>query len=280
MGKYITNKWDKKAEVEAGAWVAAWSDDISETDAINGVVAAGVSIYTANPAAFIEWVTALIERTIDSLISSAQREFPDAILGQVKDLAVEIIKSAVDGRDAKETLKQFDTVDFKAGAIRYSGRNYEWNVFAQRYDPIGPPTWGLKPYVAFRWRGSVVPDANLPPNPPGGPPNPPAIVHPPENPALGVLKVRIANGTSLKLRIKSMRFSNQEPVVYSVDLNPDQHVVVDYIGGSTRVFAAWKISNGQLVFTAPIDIFANTAVVIRELGGGVQVAPSVEIFDP
>ena len=79
MGKYITNKWDKKSEAEAGGWIAAWSDDVKDTDAINGVVAAGVSIYTGSPAVFIEWVKQLVERTIDSLISSASREFPDAV---------------------------------------------------------------------------------------------------------------------------------------------------------------------------------------------------------
>jgi len=31
---------------EAGGWVLAWSDDISETDVAEGLVAAGVSIYS------------------------------------------------------------------------------------------------------------------------------------------------------------------------------------------------------------------------------------------
>lgn len=278
MGKYITNKWDKKAEVEAAGWIAAWAEDISETDAINGVVAAGISIYTGSPTVFIEWVKLLIDRTIDSLIASAGRQFPEAVLGQVIQLATDTIKAAIQGQDAKEVLKQYDTVDFKAGAIRYSGRNHEWNVFAQRYDPFGPPTWGIKPYVAFRWRGSTVPGTNPPPPP--GQINPPSTNYPPENPALGTLKVRIRNNTTMTLRIKSTRFSNSDPVVFSADFAPGTQIEVDYFGGSTRVFSAWKVSNGQLVCSVPIGIFAHTVVVFMEPGGGSQVSPAVETFIP
>jgi hypothetical protein len=150
MGKYITNKWDKKIEIEAGGWVAAWSDDISETDAINGVVAAGVSIYTGSPAVFIAWVKQLVERTIDSLISSASREFPDAVFDKVLPLATDTIKAAIEGKDAKEVPKQYDTVDFKAGAIRYSGRNYEWNGVTS---PGSDIVFGVHSVRAFDPRG-------------------------------------------------------------------------------------------------------------------------------
>lgn len=156
MGKYISNKPEKKEEVEKGPpkWTVAWADDISETDAAMGLVAVGVSIYTGNAGAFLEWVRQLLQQTIDSLLASASEEFPNAIRSQVEQLALDTIKAAVQGNSAKEVFKQYDTIDFKAGGIKYSGRNYEWNIFAQRYDPIGPPTWGLKPFIAFRWRGS------------------------------------------------------------------------------------------------------------------------------
>lgn len=155
---YETNKFDRKAKVEKGGWVVAWAKDISETDAIEGVVAGGVSIYSANPAPFIAWVETLVERTISSLMASAKEEFPNAIRRQAMDLAMEAIKAAIQGQDAREVFRQYDTVDFKAGAIKYSGRNYQnvWNPFKWKHEKIyyGPPTWGIKPYVAFRWRGS------------------------------------------------------------------------------------------------------------------------------
>ena len=144
---YQTNKFDLKAQVENGGWVVAWANDISETDAIQGVVSIGVSVVAENPGPFIEWVNALIDRTIDSMAESARERFPNAILGQVRSLAADAISAAVRGQDAQEVLRNYETADFKAGAIKYSGRNYVGNTTISR-------TWGLKPYIAFRWRDS------------------------------------------------------------------------------------------------------------------------------
>ena len=155
---YETNKFDLKAEVENGGWTVAWADDVSETDAINGVVAAGVSIYTGNPAAFYAWVDALISDTIRSLMKSATKQFPQAVAKQAQQLAAEVIKQALRGKSPQEVFRQYDTVDFKAGAIRYSGRNYNgsYNIFTGEHEEITlSKTWGMKPYVAFRWRGSA-----------------------------------------------------------------------------------------------------------------------------
>jgi hypothetical protein len=148
---YETNKFDLKAGVEGGGWTAAWADDISETDVAQGLVAGGISIYSANPAPFIEWVEELVRRTIDSLSTSIQERFSQRVREQANQLAAEAIKAAVQGQSANEVLRQFDTVDFKAGAIKYGGRNY-CKGFKQ--DVTLSRTWGMKPYVAFRWRGS------------------------------------------------------------------------------------------------------------------------------
>ena len=143
--RYETNKFDLKARVESGGWVVAWSDDITETDVGKGVVAAGVSIYSGNPAVFIEWVNRLVDRTVSSLMSSARRRFTTAILKNVKTATVDVMKAAVQGKSAKEVARRYDTVDFKAGAIRYSGANMVGSTVISR-------TWGLKLYVAFRIR--------------------------------------------------------------------------------------------------------------------------------
>ena len=84
----------------------------------------------------------------------------------------------------------------------------------------------------------------------------------------------------MTLRIKSTRFSNSEPVVFSADFPPNTHQVVDYFGGSTRIFAAWKVSNGQLVVSVPIDIFQHTAIVFTEAMVGTSVTPFIEVFVP
>jgi hypothetical protein len=72
---YETNKFDLKARQEAGGWILAWSDDISETDAIQGVVAAGVSIYSGG-SSFALWIRNLVQRTIQSTMRSAGARFP------------------------------------------------------------------------------------------------------------------------------------------------------------------------------------------------------------
>ncbi len=140
---YETNKFDLKAQVEGGGWTTSWADDISETDAALGVVAAGVSIYSANSAPFIAWVEQLVQRTVYSisadLTGNARKES--------EKLARQIIYDAVSGKSPKAITKQFDTIDFKAGAIKYSGRNYVGGTTISR-------TWGLKPYVAFKVRSS------------------------------------------------------------------------------------------------------------------------------
>ena len=145
---YQTNKFELKAQTEQGGWVVAWAEDVTETDTIQGVVAAGVSVVSENPGPFYLWVETLVDRTIDSMAADAKARFPGAILGQVRNLAADAIKAAVTGRRGNEVLRNYDTVDFKAGAIMYSGRNFIGNNTVSR-------TWGLKPYVAFRWRGSA-----------------------------------------------------------------------------------------------------------------------------
>ncbi|MEM8721150.1 MAG: SH3 domain-containing protein [Cyanobacteria bacterium P01_G01_bin.39] len=152
QGGYETNKFDKKALVEKNGWKASWADDISETDAARGAVAAGVSIYSANSAPFIAWVEQLVQRTLNTLSANLEGNARK----EAEKLARQIIYDAVSGKSAKEITKQFDTIDFKAGAIKYSGRNYIGNQTISR-------TWGIKPYVAFRVRSSN-PQPGLNPN--------------------------------------------------------------------------------------------------------------------
>jgi hypothetical protein len=146
---YDTNKFDLKAQVENGGWVVAWSDDITESDALRGVVAGGVSVYSANPAPFIAWVDQLATRAISSLSRNASSRFTSQMRADAKRAATDIIKAAVQGKSAREVLKRYDTVDFKAGAIRYSGTN--WIKVFGRKQTISK-TWGLKIYVAYRLR--------------------------------------------------------------------------------------------------------------------------------
>lgn len=136
---YKTNKFDLKHRQEEGGWIVAWSDDISETD-----VAAGVVSIFGSPAAFAVWAENLVNRTLSSLAEDASKKFPDEIKSQIIQLTKEVIQSAIEGKDAKQALKKYDTVDFKAGAIRYSGKNVLCGNTVSN-------TWGMKPYIGFRW---------------------------------------------------------------------------------------------------------------------------------
>lgn len=143
---YETNKFERKADVEAGGWHVGWADDIRETDVAAGLVAAGISIHTGNPAAFLAWVDHLVDRTWMSLANDlAGLTVDGAVHSEAKQLAAVVIRNAVQGKSAEEVLKPFSNVAFKAGAINYSGKNtFDGRTLTR--------TWGLKPYVAFRIR--------------------------------------------------------------------------------------------------------------------------------
>jgi hypothetical protein len=142
---YKTNKPERKAAVEEGSWHVAWADDISETDVGRGLVSAGVSVYSSNPAPFLAWITELTNRTISSLSDSAEQAiFTPEVRKQTEGLAADIIKKAVKGKSAREIFREFERVQVKAGAIEYNGGNYVCSNLIT-------PTWGLKPYIAVRF---------------------------------------------------------------------------------------------------------------------------------
>lgn len=145
---YETNKFDKKAKVEGGGWKVSWAKDISETDVLLGFVTAGVSVYDGSTT-FQVWAQNLVRRTISSL----GEDVPKNVKGELTTILKKVVFDAVTGRSAKNTFKQFNTFDFKAGAIKYSGRNRAFCNTISR-------TWGLKPYVAFKIRSSIKKPSN------------------------------------------------------------------------------------------------------------------------
>ncbi|WP_257147985.1 hypothetical protein [Bacillus cereus] len=142
---YQTNKFDLKNKIESGGWVAGWANDIAEVDVAQGVVAAGVSVVSSNPGPFYAWVKNLVDRTISSLKYDVQQKFTAEIRHQINHLTADIISQAIQGKSPREALRKYDTFDFKAGAIRYAGRN----LFCGH---TVSTTWGMKPYIAIRIR--------------------------------------------------------------------------------------------------------------------------------
>ncbi|WP_046956777.1 hypothetical protein [Bacillus cereus] len=142
---YLTNKFELELKIENGGWVTAWSNDIAEKDVLQGAVAAGVSVFSANPGPFLAWINELVNRTISSIQTDAQHKFTAEMRRVANEIAADVIRRAIQGKSPLETFKRFDTFDFKAGAIRYSGRNMACGNTVST-------TWGMKPYIALRVR--------------------------------------------------------------------------------------------------------------------------------
>ncbi|MGE6599929.1 hypothetical protein [Bacillus proteolyticus] len=137
---YLTNKFDLELKIENGGWVTAWANDIAEKDVLQGV-----SVFSTNPSAFLYWINNLVNRTIASLQTDAQHKFTAEMRRVANEIAADVIRRAIQGKSPLETFKQFDAFDFKAGAIRYSGRNMLCGNTVST-------TWGMKPYIALRVR--------------------------------------------------------------------------------------------------------------------------------
>jgi hypothetical protein len=79
----------------------------------------------------------------------------------------------------------------------------------------------------------------------------------------GPYKVIITNKSNVALRIKSVRFSNDDPVVFSMDFLPGNSQEVIYFGSSECVFAAWTANDGVLRVYKSIPIPSNTAIYFK-----------------
>ena len=63
----------------------------------------------------------------------------------------------------------------------------------------------------------------------------------------GNFKITFKNTTAKALRIKTARYSNKDPQVFSIDLQPgESSSPVTFLGGSTRGLAAWSRTDGKL----------------------------------
>ncbi|WP_205415151.1 hypothetical protein, partial [Serratia marcescens] len=74
------------------------SDDIAEKDVLQGVVAAGVSVFSANPTAFLYWINELVNRTISSIQTDAQHKFTAEMRRVANEIAADVIRRAIQGK--------------------------------------------------------------------------------------------------------------------------------------------------------------------------------------
>lgn len=77
----------------------------------------------------------------------------------------------------------------------------------------------------------------------------------------GSFQVVLSNNTNISLRVKTVRFSNTEPQVFSIDLNPGNNSgPVTFLGGSVRGVAAWSLNNRNLIAARAVPIYQSTAI--------------------
>lgn len=155
-GKYETNKWDRREEIAEGGWFVAYGAELTETDLIDGIVAAGVSIAMANPGPFIAWCESLVDRSIAKLeeaVSNVARYLGREALARLQSWAVDRLRTLIGARQDASHGRRFAGLDCKVGLARYSGANREWfSNFSREggYWHTISRTFSAQPYIAVR----------------------------------------------------------------------------------------------------------------------------------
>lgn len=166
LARFETNKWDKKKAVKNGGWYVAYGRELTETDVIEGAVAAGVSVYTANTGPIMAWAERLIDESIAEMQRSLGRlgsEFGQEAQRRARNVAVSQIKKLIQGKRADESgIHNFGNIEFKAGVSEYNGRNMVWDPFYNCPNDCGgwntvSTTWALVPYVKLRFKPGYKP---------------------------------------------------------------------------------------------------------------------------
>lgn len=157
-GSYSTNKWEVKKDIEGSGtkkWYVAWGREINERDAADGVVAAGVSVFTGG-ASFTLWVENLVrtsilemQRSIGKLAISFERGFQDRMVA----VAEKTISDGLRGKkpNISEIIESIG-IEMKAGVLKYSGANQV--ILPGGNDVTISRTFGYIPFVAVRLKNN------------------------------------------------------------------------------------------------------------------------------
>jgi hypothetical protein len=157
MANYETDKWEIKEQIKAGGWKVAEGGELTETDVIQGVVAAGISIYTGNSAPFVAWLKALVTNCLSQLASNIQTQFTEAARQQAIAVAETTIRNLLSQKSSGAEFLNFGSIQFKAGVAKYMGRNRVWvpNLSLEGgYWQTLSTTHAWQPYVAMRFVSS------------------------------------------------------------------------------------------------------------------------------
>lgn len=149
-GKYTSNKRDKMRVVEKGGWIVAWGREINERDAGDGVVAAGVSIFSGGSSAYM-WAQRLVIESIEKMgrsMRDAGNRLGDQAQDRLTKVAKKVISDALKAKMPKSDSLNFGNLQAKAGLVKYSGTN-SFKLPGGNRTTVSK-TWGFIPYVAVR----------------------------------------------------------------------------------------------------------------------------------
>jgi hypothetical protein len=163
MPSFTSNKNDVKDGIERGGlWKVAYGRELTETDAIAGAVATGVSIYSGNTAAVTAWLNNLITESIHKMEVSIAMTFTAQARDQAVQFAETVISKLLRAKIPSEEIKNLLQFQFKAGVAQFLGQNYVWipgtdlgGLFTHgdaggHWEPVGPHTISFCPYVGLR----------------------------------------------------------------------------------------------------------------------------------
>lgn len=149
-GEYTSNKRDKMRAVERGGWIVAWGREINERDAGDGVVAAGVSIFSGGSSAYM-WAQRLVMESIEKMgrsMRDAGNRLGDQAQDRLTRVAKKVISDALRAKMPKSDSLSFGNLQAKAGLVKYSGTN-SFKLPGGNRTTVSK-TWGFIPYVAVR----------------------------------------------------------------------------------------------------------------------------------
>ncbi len=148
--------------VETGGWQVAYSNEMTEQEAEEGMVAPGVSLFVrrggGNMDAVHDWADSLVRQAAAKLPRRAARELDRREQFQARKFTVRVIRDMLHNQIAVEELMDLGTLELKAGLIEYRDRS-------RRRDRDRDGRWEerrrseriLVPYVGIRTKGEPPP---------------------------------------------------------------------------------------------------------------------------
>jgi len=92
-----SNKGNMENQIRAGGWIVAYGRELTEQDALEGAVAIGVSIFSANSSPALEWLDELVNESLAKLETSILNTFTSAVRQEAINFALKVLQNLLQG---------------------------------------------------------------------------------------------------------------------------------------------------------------------------------------